>query len=970
MAQDRNAALRIVFGADTGQLDKALGSLSRRLTKVGKSLSKTGATMSRSITAPLAGIAAISIKTATDFEFSLAKVQAVSGFSANAMEALGESAKQFGAQTAFSASQVAGLQKELAKLGFESQEIISLTPGVLALAQAFDLELGDAAEKVALNLNRFNLEASDAGRVADVMATAFGSSALDAENLNEALKMVAPVANQAGFTIEQVSGILGVLANQGVAGSMAGTGLTKVFTTLAKEGKDVKDGFSEILTGSATTAEAFERFGDRAGKIIPILQNNSDEVANLTKKLFENEGAAQAARLAMEDTTRGALKRMSSGLEAAGIAIGEAMLPLFQSLVDVVIRIAGAFNSLAPAQQKIIIAMAAFAAAIGPVLMVSGSMVTAFGALSGAAATLGISMTAALGPIGVIVGVVGIGLAMAFNKAGNEAEELRIKQEALNVALQDVPDRAKDATSKVLQLEGAMTDMQASMDGVLPGGQSPFAAIIDPDILKDIKDYELAMLKVRNATIKTRKAELVEGGMSMRGADIQATAEATKAYQQSLMDYLETLRETNQAEADSQTSAAKGAEQLAALRKGVTDANQSLNDYKDTQNNLKQAGEGLADSQETYLRTLRGKWKDYARAQVAAGEDSTLAQKEIAKVTQELRALDKGFISTNQTIKGFAVDDIGKAMNRLSESLLDAQAAFSVTDDNTALLNAQAKAYENAAIAAAKFGDINLSQDLAEQAKALENSARQARDADIAQTTLLDTMFKLGFAATEVADTKIGSLLTALEDVGEKSNETSTRITQTTDTFANFAESVTQAALGFFDSFARNLSTAVEDAVAAGESMKSIGSIAGNAFAGVLDALGGILLQVGKQAIATGAAIKAIKEALKTLNPAVAIAAGVALIALAGAIKGNLAKSAEGIGGVPKLARGGIAVGEQLAIIGDNPSGKEAIIPFERMGEFMSMAQGNSHTSVTGRLQGMDLLLSNQRAELARNRNT
>ena len=74
---------------------------------------------------------------------------------------------------------------------------------------------------------------------------------------------------------------------------------------------------------------------------------------------------------------------------------------------------------------------------------------------------------------------------------------------------------------------------------------------------------------------------------------------------------------------------------------------------------------------------------------------------------------------------------------------------------------------------------------------------------------------------------------------------------------------------------------------------------------------------------------------------------------------------------LPALASGGLTTGPTLALIGDNPSGKEAVIPFERMGQFLNMAgAGSQHVTVAGRLQGMDILLSHDRAALARIRNT
>jgi hypothetical protein len=98
------------------------------------------------------------------------------------------------------------------------------------------------------------------------------------------------------------------------------------------------------------------------------------------------------------------------------------------------------------------------------------------------------------------------------------------------------------------------------------------------------------------------------------------------------------------------------------------------------------------------------------------------------------------------------------------------------------------------------------------------------------------------------------------------------------------------------------------------------------------------------------------------------IALGIA--AAGGAIAAGIFSSAIGRIGVPKLARGGLVTGEQLAVVGDNPSGKEAIIPFERMGEFLDMAGGGGSTRVTGlfEVRGQDLVLVLDRANQSKNR--
>ncbi|MEO1258850.1 MAG: phage tail length tape measure family protein [Bacteroidota bacterium] len=103
----------------------------------------------------------------------------------------------------------------------------------------------------------------------------------------------------------------------------------------------------------------------------------------------------------------------------------------------------------------------------------------------------------------------------------------------------------------------------------------------------------------------------------------------------------------------------------------------------------------------------------------------------------------------------------------------------------------------------------------------------------------------------------------------------------------------------------------------------------------VVGGLADILAKVGRLAIQTGIVVEGIKTALKSLNPALAIAGGAALIALSKVVKSSLAKS------VPAFAAGGIVTGETLAMVGDNPSGKEMILPLEKAPEVFGNVLGS-----------------------------
>lgn len=127
--------------------------------------------------------------------------------------------------------------------------------------------------------------------------------------------------------------------------------------------------------------------------------------------------------------------------------------------------------------------------------------------------------------------------------------------------------------------------------------------------------------------------------------------------------------------------------------------------------------------------------------------------------------------------------------------------------------------------------------------------------------------------------------------------------------------------------------------------------------------------QLGKLAISVGFAVEGIKKALETLNPGVAIAAGIGLLALAGAARGRMKQIAAGKEQV-KLAKGGLAYGETLAVVGDNPNARmdpEVIAPLSKLKNMIGGAGGGTVT-VVGKLSGQDILLSSEKAGRTRSR--
>ena len=276
------------------------------------------------------------INTSKDFEKALSGLKAITGASSEEMSALADNAKELGRTTAFTASQVVQLQTEFSKLGFSTTEILDATEATLALAAASGTDLADAATVAGNTIRAFGFDASETGRVADVMSKSFTTSALDMEKFKESMKLVAPIAKVTKVSLEESSAALAILADRGVSGSMAGTQLRRVMSDLAgKTGKNFHDSLeitANRLDAASTTAEklaiAKELVGDRAKGSLIALAENRDALNDL-KTAYENAGGA-AQKMADEQLNNlaGDITKLSSAWEGflLGIEDGEGVL--------------------------------------------------------------------------------------------------------------------------------------------------------------------------------------------------------------------------------------------------------------------------------------------------------------------------------------------------------------------------------------------------------------------------------------------------------------------------------------------------------------------------------------------------------------------------------------------------------------------------------------------------------------------
>lgn len=291
------------------------------------------------------------------FEQSMAEVKALTGATGKDFEALTASARKLGSTTSFSASEAAQGMKYLGMAGFSTTQIVSAMPGVLNMAKAGAVELGMASDIASDIMSGFGLEATDMGRVSDVLTRTFTSSNTSLEMLGETMKYVAPIAAKAGMSLEETSAMAGLLGNVGIKASMAGTTLKGMVLGIASPSAEASEALAKLGISTADAegnirpmtgilgdlAKATKDMGNAekldvvktifgkvsAAGITELLSKaGEDGIEAYVKKVREGKATAESIAKVMDNTTIGALKGLGSAAEGLAIVFGNTLTPV------------------------------------------------------------------------------------------------------------------------------------------------------------------------------------------------------------------------------------------------------------------------------------------------------------------------------------------------------------------------------------------------------------------------------------------------------------------------------------------------------------------------------------------------------------------------------------------------------------------------------------------------------------------
>lgn len=451
------------------------------------------------------------VEGAGSFEEAMSTVEALSQANAQDMAALAAEAKELGATTKFTAKESADAMGYMAMAGWDATDMLQGMDGVLQLAAASGEDLAMVSDIVTDSLSAFGLTAKDTAHFSDVLAAAATNSNTNVAIMGETFKMSASVAGALGYSIEDVAVAMGLMANSGVKGSIAGTALRNTFNGLLegvtltgaafgeyeysaiKADGTMKDfgstidelrGYFDQMTEAERVNNAQAIAGQRGyNGLLAILNATDADYTSLTNSINNCTGAAQRMANVKLDNMNGQLTLMRSAWDALKTTIGEQFIPEMRGLYEIGTDVFSGIDKFVQDNPGVVKGVAAAAVVVGTVTLA----LTAYSAAANIAAAASTLLTMSIPGVNIIMGVTAavagvVGVVTALATAADAGvpsvkeltEAARDMQEAMDEAGSTYEETANQtlATAEVASIYiDKLEEIEAATNGATEGNQ-------------------------------------------------------------------------------------------------------------------------------------------------------------------------------------------------------------------------------------------------------------------------------------------------------------------------------------------------------------------------------------------------------------------------------------------------------------------------------------------------------------------
>ncbi|CZW02668.1 phage tail tape measure protein [Enterobacter hormaechei subsp. steigerwaltii] len=527
--------LKTSISETTAQLNRqreALARVSQQQAKLSqvKERYQTGKSLAGSAAA--AGAAGVGIATAGtmagvkllmpgySFAQKNSELQAVLGVDKQSpeMEALRKQARQLGDNTAASADDAASAQIIIAKSGGDADAIQAATPVTLNMALSNQRSMEENAALLTGMKSAFQLSNDQIAHIGDVLSMTMNKTAADFDGLSDALTYAAPVAKNAGVSIEQTAAMVGALHDAKITGSMAGTGSRailsrlqaptgKAFEAIKELGvktsddrgntrpifsilKEMQRSFEKNNLGTSQRGEYMKTiFGEEASSAAAVLMTaaSTGKLDKLTAAFKASDGKTEELVKIMQDNLGGDFKEFQSAYEAVGTDLfdqqNDALRKLTQTATRYVLKLDGWITrnkSLATTIGVVAGGALALIGVIGGIGLIAWPVVMGINAIIAAAGLLGTVFTVAGGAIVTAVGAISLPVVAVVGAVVAGALLIRKYWEPISAFFSGVVEGLKAAFAPVAEIFSPLTPVFDSIIEKLRGVWQWFTDLIAP----------------------------------------------------------------------------------------------------------------------------------------------------------------------------------------------------------------------------------------------------------------------------------------------------------------------------------------------------------------------------------------------------------------------------------------------------------------------------------------------------------
>lgn len=360
------------FGIDTKGLDKQISGIQKQCQSIGKGMALAGAGLTAAITAPLVKAGKAVYSAGTSFEAQMSKVEAISGASGEALEALTAQALEMGSTTKFTATEAGQALEYMAMAGWKNESMLAGLEPIMNLAAAAGEDLGTTSDivtdamtamgytldSVGGDTEKFNQQVT---HFTDVLSAAATNANTNVSLMGESFKYVAPLAGTLGFSIDDVAIALGTMANAGIKGSQAGTSLRNILNNMIKPTKEQEKALKRLGLSLTDSNGKTKSFGEIMGDMRKVakesgidMQALQKSVGELDEKLANGEITEKQYNKEIKKLTKGNAQFLKDVSEIAGtrglsgmLAIMNATDEEFDSLTESILHCDGATAKMA-----------------------------------------------------------------------------------------------------------------------------------------------------------------------------------------------------------------------------------------------------------------------------------------------------------------------------------------------------------------------------------------------------------------------------------------------------------------------------------------------------------------------------------------------------------------------------------------------------------------------------------------------